>query len=119
MKLELAVNSISISSLPNQDLHALHDIDYVIVSNPRFVSYAQDILDDHLSSGLSGIVLTDEQVFNEFSSGRQDPMAIRELMRMLYFRAGDDPSAIAPRYLLLFGKGTYDPKDIEGNNFPG
>lgn len=109
----------SITPLSTQDLHALEGQSYVIVSHPKFIEQANDILIDNLTNGIpSGIVITDEQVYNEFSSGKQDPMAIREFMRMLYQRSLNDPSLDSPQYLLLFGKGSYDPMDIEGYNWP-
>lgn len=62
--------------------------------------------------GLSSLVATDEQVYNEFSSGKQDPMAIRSLLRSL--KAAHPGQA--PRYLLLLGKGTYDNRNLLGSN---
>jgi hypothetical protein len=46
-------------------------------------------------------------VYNEFSSGQRDATAIKRYMKMLYDRAGGDPLQM-PRYLLLFGDGSYN-----------
>jgi len=51
-------------------------------------------------------VVTQQQVFNEFSSGTPDVSAIRNFMKMFYDRAGG--TANSCRYLLLFGDGSYD-----------
>ena len=62
-------------------------------------------------------VATTTQVYNEFSSGTKDFLAIRELMRMLYDRYASENKA--PSNLLLFGVGTFDNKNIlkYNNNF--
>jgi hypothetical protein len=49
-------------------------------------------------------VVTPEQIYNEFSSGKPDVTAIRDFMKMLYDRASGESDM--PRYLLLFGKGS-------------
>lgn len=101
--------------LANQDLHGSPAADLVIVSHPVFRDYADSLALLHeLFDTLTTLVVTDEQVYNEFSSGKQDPMAIRALLRWM---KGQHPSR-PPRYLLLFGKGSYDNRDLLGNNLP-
>jgi len=60
---------------------------------------------------MSSMIVTPDQIYNEFSSGRKDMAAIRDFCRMLYDKS--DSSNI-PKYLLLFGDGSYDPKDRNG-----
>ncbi|MBE0637494.1 MAG: type IX secretion system sortase PorU [Bacteroidales bacterium] len=96
----------TVGKVPNQNLHGLSDIEYVIVSHPDFLEQANRLAEFHRSySNLETIVVTPEQVYNEFSSGAQDITAIRDFMKLLYER-GD--SGIKPRYLLLFGDASYD-----------
>jgi hypothetical protein len=52
-------------------------------------------------------------IYNEFSSGTVDITAIRDFMKMLYDRATTDKM---PKYLLLFGDGSYDYKDKIASN---
>lgn len=107
----------SVEYLPNQDLHAIPNPDMVIVTHPNYVGQSKRLANLHeVMDGLSVAVVTDQQVYNEFSSGRQDPMAIREFLRMFYYRAQEYTSMPAPRYLLLFGKGTYDNRNLLGFN---
>jgi hypothetical protein len=102
------------SKVENQNLHQLANIDYVIVSHPMFLDHAQVLADHHRTAGLRVEVVTPEQVYNEFNAGAQDPVAIRSLMRMLYEKA-QQPENL-PKYLLLYGDGSYDPKDrLTGN----
>ncbi|MFZ4783883.1 MAG: type IX secretion system sortase PorU [Flavobacteriales bacterium] len=93
-------------AVANQDLHALNDIDLVIITAPKHASYAQQIADIHSNEGWTVAIVTPEQIYNEFSSGNPDVVAFRMLMKMLYDRAAGDEN-IAPKELLLFGDGTY------------
>jgi hypothetical protein len=104
-----------VKAVPNQDLHALPQVDYVIVTHPDFVAQAQRLANLHEAQGTTTHVVTTEQVFNEYSSGVTDATAIRRFVKMFYDRANGDPS-LQPKYLLLFGDATYDPKNRVGNN---
>lgn len=98
----------------NQNLHAADPTDLVIITHPLFEDQAQQLAAFHReTNGLTVLVATTNQVFNEFGGGRPDPTAIRDFMKLLYDRSGET----APKYLLLFGDGSYDPKNrIPGNN---
>ncbi len=101
--------------VPNQDLHGMLQQDYIIVSHPLFLNEANRLASLHRNiNNLKVIVVTPEQIYNEFSSGAQDPIAIRSFARMFYDRATD--SNDMPKYLLLFGDGSYDNKSITGSN---
>lgn len=107
-----ALRPSDITAVDNQDIHGIETPDYVIVSHADFLIQAERLADLHRThEGLDVLVLTPEQVFNEFSSGKADPVAIRQMMRCMRSHSAD---SVAPRYLLLFGKGTYDNRDILG-----
>lgn len=98
-----------LGNVPNQNLHALRGLDFVIIvpSNGNFIQAAERLAQAHLQyDGLSTVVVTAEQVYNEFSSGTPDATAYRRFMKMLYDRA--ESSEDAPKYLLLFGDGLTD-----------
>ena len=99
-----------LGKVDNQDLHALRDIDYLIVSHPKFLEQANRLATFHESQGLNVEVVSPQQIYNEFSSGSQDVSAIRDFAKMLYDQ--DHPL----RYLLLFGDASYDPKNRLSNN---
>ena len=100
-----------ITNIDNQDIHGATAPDYVIVTHANYLSQANNLADLHRQhDGMKVLVVTQEQVFNEFSSGRPDPVAIRRMLRCLRHKSTDDTPL--PRYLLLFGKGTYDNRDI-------
>lgn len=102
----------------HQNLHALTQADYLIVTNPQFLAQAQRLAGLHQQNdGMSVHVVTTDQVYNEFSSGMQDATAIRTFAKMFYDRAEVIGSAY-PKYLLLFGDGIYDPKErVSQTNF--
>lgn len=108
---------LRITAVANQNLHALNSIDLMIVSNSAYLDQAQRIADLHrIYDGITIEVVTPEQVYNEFSSGKQDAVAIRSLMKMLFDKSRSDSSLTPPRYLLLFGKASYDHRNIMQNN---
>lgn len=98
-----------VGAIANQNLHALRDLDMVILTSQAFLAEAQRLA-DHRSrhSNLSVEVVLVDQVYNEFNAGKADAAAIRDFARMLYIR--DE----AFKYLLLFGDGSFDHRDIYG-----
>ncbi len=99
-----------------QDLHGLAQADYLMVAHPDFLAQANRLADLHRANGLSVHVIQPQAIYNEFSSGMQDPAAIRRFAKMFYDRAMTNDPATKPKYLLLFGDGTYDPKNRMPNN---
>jgi len=100
----------------NQNLHALAQVNMIIVTNPEFLDAANQLADFHRTAdNYTVAVATTDQIYNEFSSGGQDLSAIRDFAKMFYDRAGND-SAQMPRYLLLFGGASYDYKNRVPNN---
>ena len=91
----------------NQNLHALEEEDMVII-------YARELegpvlqLAQHRRdySNLKVATIPVDQIYNEFSSGAKDPVALRDFSKNLFER---NPQKF--RYLLLFGDGSYDPKN--------
>ncbi|MBK7128168.1 MAG: type IX secretion system sortase PorU [Crocinitomicaceae bacterium] len=108
---------IAMGSVSNQNLHALPQADYILVSHASFMTQAERLADLHRDNGLDVHVIELQKVYNEFSSGVADPVAVRWLMKMFYDRAAGDPNEM-PKYLCLFGDGTYDPLNrVEANNY--
>ena len=111
-----------IGSIPNQNLHNIAQADMVIITHPNFLTQAQTLAQAHRDKDKMTVeVVTTDQVYNEFSSGTPDATSYRWLMKMLYDRAllGNNKADL-PKYLLLFGKGSYDNRKIlsnSGDNF--
>lgn len=97
-----------VGKVPNQDLHASQTADLVIVTHPAFLSAAGQLADFRRNNDkLRVMVVTTEQIYNEFGSGAADISAIRNFLRMLYERYPSD----APANVLLFGKVSFDFRD--------
>ena len=107
-----------IKEVSAQNLHGLAYADLLIVTHPDFLAAAQRLAQIHEDDGTSTHVVTTEQVYNEFSSGMLDPTAIKWFAKMFYDRANGDVN-LMPKNLLLFGDGTFDPKNrvSDNNNF--
>ena len=100
-----------VGEIKPQNLHGLEQTDMIIVAPEAFVSEAERLAKTHRSrSNISVAVVTQEQVFNEFSSGTPEATAIRRLMKMFYDRSTSEVDA--PKYLLLFGDGRFDNRKL-------
>lgn len=99
----------------NQNLHGKPIPDLVIVTPEIFWGEATRLANHHQTvSGLKVLMVTPDQIYNEFSSGVADITAIRDMMRMFYKRASQ-PSEL-PKALLMFGRASYDYKNRIRNN---
>jgi hypothetical protein len=112
------------SKIANQNLkgtlfkntqNSFQDIDYVIIT-PRFlVSQAEKLANFHRTySNLNVKVIALENIYQEFSSGKQDIAAIRNCIRYIYDNASSSDKKI--KYLNLFGDASFDYKDRITNN---
>jgi hypothetical protein len=107
---------VAIGKVENQDIHNNASADLLIVTHSSLLAQAQRLSQYHTQKDqLTTIVVTAEQVFNEFSSGTPDPTAVRDFVKMFYDRAGAD-TAKRPKYLLLFGHGSFDYKKRISDN---
>jgi hypothetical protein len=94
-------------AVTNQNIHASSPIDMVIVAPSEYMPYARKLAQAHQThDNITTLLVTPEQVFNEFSSGTPDATAIRRMMKFFYDRDADADEM--PKYLLLFGDGVYD-----------
>ncbi|PNE29409.1 hypothetical protein BHU09_01765 [Tannerella sp. oral taxon 808] len=102
----------TVGPVATQNLHALPQTDMVILAPPTFLSEAERLAMKHRTKrdSISVVVVTPEQVYNEFSSGTPEATAIRRFMKMFYDRRTS--AADAPKYLLLFGDGAHDNRQL-------
>ncbi len=108
-----------IGKVGNQNLHGLSFADLLVISPSQFINEAKRLADFRKSTqGISYQIVTPDQIYNEFSSGKRDATAIRDFVKMFYDRVAGNLS-LAPKYLLIFGKGSFDNKSIQfkENNF--
>jgi len=102
-------------TVPNQDLHGSPPAEMVIVTHPLFLKYAEQLASLHLmNSGLISQIVTPGQIYNEFSGGIPDVAAIRNFLRMKYFKQKGTETTL--KYLLLFGDGSFENKTLPPSN---
>jgi hypothetical protein len=105
-----------VGKVSTQNLHNSSPADLLIVVHPTMKSQADRLAQLHQQyDNLRTVVVTTEQVFNEFSSGSPDPVAIRDFVKMYYDKYRNS-TADKLKYLLLFGDASFDYKDRLINN---
>jgi hypothetical protein len=93
----------------DQDLHGMDPVNLVIVTHSLFRAQADSLAVFHRThDNLTVAVVDIDQIINEFGCGQRDVSVVRDFMKVMYDKGYPDNS---PRYLLLFGVGTYDPKN--------
>ncbi len=96
-------------SVPNSNLHGLQTPeDFIIISPTDFLPQAdrlKQFREQHDS--LRTLVVDIATIRNEFGGGLPDVMAVRDFLRYT-----QTSWPVAPRYVLLFGNGHYDYKNI-------
>jgi hypothetical protein len=98
--------------IQNQNLRGTAALNLLIVTDDELKSEAERLATHRSThSGIVVKVATVNQIFNEFSGGRPDVSAIRDYTKLLR-----DKYPQTFKSLLIFGKGTYDYKNILPNN---
>lgn len=92
-----------VGEVPNQSLHSLPTPELLIVCSSVCRESAEELAEIHRNLQVMDVaVVSQEEIFNEFSSGTHHPGAVRRFAKMLYDRAPDKL-----RYLLLYGAADY------------
>lgn len=95
-------------NVENQDIHGTETPNLVIITNKNLLSQAERLAQFHRNhDGFKVLVVTQEQVFNEFSSGTPDAMAYRLMNKMFY-----DRNNMVFKNVLLLGGGSYDNRNL-------
>lgn len=93
----------------NQDLINKSGIQLLIVTHPGFKSEAERLANHRQNvNGITSLVVTIEEIYNDYSGGKQDPTAIRDFTRKLY--------GTGLKNILLFGRSSFDYKDRISKN---
>ncbi len=101
-------NIAGFEHVENQNIHGMATPDMVIVTRKDLIPQAERIAQMHRDNDNMIVhVLDQQQVFNEFSSGTPDAMAIRLMCKMFY-----DRDSNKFKNLLMFGDGSYDNRQI-------
>ncbi|MGI9544339.1 MAG: type IX secretion system sortase PorU [Cyclobacteriaceae bacterium] len=96
----------------NQNLQSDLTPEMVVISYPGFRSEAERLATFRSQhDGLNVKVVSPSEIYNEFSSGAQDVTAIRDYLKYLFDHGGEKL-----RYVLMFGRCSYDYKGYTSNN---
>ncbi|MDE6556620.1 MAG: hypothetical protein K2K55_06610, partial [Duncaniella sp.] len=92
-------------AVSNQNIHGRNVPSMVIISHPDLINASERVAEIHrqLTDSLDILVVSDVEVYNEFSSGVPDVNAFRKMLKMFYDR---EPGKLA--YVMLMGSVTHD-----------
>jgi autotransporter-associated beta strand protein len=83
--------------------------DYLIITSRDFISNAQTLAQYRQNHGLAAKVIDVEDLYDEFSFGLHSPQAIRD-----FLQTAASTWTLKPRYVLLMGDASFDPKNYLG-----
>jgi hypothetical protein len=95
---------------PSQWHAAGNAADLVIIAHKNFKAAAAQLAAQRASQGIATQVIDVQDAFDEFSYGVKDPQAIRDLLAQ-----AKATWAKVPRFVLLFGDATSDPRNYLGD----
>jgi len=104
----------SIRSIDNQNLHAFGPTDYFIITTDNLMTEAERLAEFHRDNGLLVEVVRVDDIYNEYSTGRQDIAGIRNFLKDHYNKHDGSPNQL--KYAFMFGDTSYDFKDRVPNN---
>lgn len=105
-----------VGNVSNQNLHGEENSEFIIVSHSKFLKAANELAGLHRTiDKMSVKVVTPDIVYNEFSGGHPDAAGLRNYFRMCYER-GLQSGKTPLKYVLLFGDGSFDNRNILGEN---
>ena len=102
-----------VENIATQNLHQASVPEMIIISHPDFLLSANSLANFHQAYDQMDVsVVPITSIYNEFSGGLPDVSGIRNYLRMCYDRTNAGDGNL--KYVLLFGDGSYDNKDILG-----
>jgi hypothetical protein len=84
--------------------------DLVIITRGDFISALQPLKTQRESQGYRVVVADIEDVYDEFSNGNKTPQAIKD-----FFAYATSKWKVKPRFALLAGDASFDPKNLLGD----
>jgi hypothetical protein len=113
-KTPLTISSEQIANLRDTS----DQVDLLVITHPDFLNSLQEY--KSIRENLDGIkvkLVNVQDIYNEFSWGLFDPVAIRDFLKYAYENYSGYLGS-APAFALLVGDGTYDYKDLLGTHSP-
>jgi hypothetical protein len=103
-------NVTRIEKVKNTNLRGeVEGADWLVIAHPDFIPQAKKLAEHRArKDSLKTLVVDVTDVYNEFSCGMFDPVAIRDFLKFAFERWNRKPF-----YVLLFGDGDYDYRNVE------
>ncbi|GGE18859.1 type IX secretion system sortase PorU [Psychroflexus salis] len=110
------VNQNLKGSIFNNSQGQFEDVDYVVITHSNFIPQANRLANLRAnSSSLTTRVVSLQEIYNEFNSGKQDIAAIRNFIRYMYYNASSPENRL--KFVAIIGDTSVDYKDrLQGNN---
>lgn len=89
------------------------DADYLVVAPAEFHAALAPLIEARRDDGLASFVVTPREIYDAFSHGQVDPLAIRS-----FLRHARETWPAEPRFVLLVGDASYDPFGYLGEPTP-
>ncbi|ASW72929.1 hypothetical protein IQ37_05325 [Chryseobacterium piperi] len=110
-KADAAYSPQFVERMANQNLSALQNVDYLIITVPELMSQAQRLANYHQTKNNYNVQIVDaNKIYNEFGSGSKDLTAIRDFVTKLNTPLG------SLKYVFILGDASYDYKNRIPNN---
>lgn len=113
----LALTDLRVTSLPTITRNQpsawssfVEGADYIVITHRDFRESVEPLARLRRNEGMSVAVVDVEDVYDEFSYGAYNPRAIRDFLHWTMTHW-----ARAPRFVLLVGDGSFDPRNYLGN----
>ncbi len=107
---------VVVGKIANQNLHHSSFANDIIITPSIFLSQAQRLANFHQQQyGYTTVVVTTDQIYNEFASGSSDISAVRDFIKMYFDKAAGNTTQ-QPKYIVLFGAASFDYKNRIANN---
>lgn len=99
----------SITAAVSGDLRSAEPADYLLIGPANLLQAAQPLAEWRQQHGLKPLAVDVEAIYEQFGAGRRGPAAIRNFLR---YAREQWPSP--PRFVLLVGDASYDPRGYLG-----
>ena len=108
-----------IKVLSNQNIAFQGAYEFVIITHPNFTKAANALkaFREAAPTNFKTVVITPQEIYNEFSGGMQDLVAIRNFLRWQYKYS--ESQGVKLRFVTLFGAASYDMQNrlVDNTNF--
>jgi len=109
---ELAAHPSGIAANQPSSLITMAAVDMLVITHKDLRSAVEPLAAQRRSEGLTVAVVDVEDVYDEFSYGAHSPYAVRDFLSWT-----NSHWTRAPRYLLLVGDSSWDPRNYMGQGF--